>query len=105
MKDDLIEMHKRNLIATLNANALQYADANLNHYASYSREELQQWARATMWNNPNNSSLLLQPSDSLLSADIINHLKRAAHNIVELMALQHKWLTTAFATHNEPKNN
>jgi hypothetical protein len=49
MNDDLIEMQKRNLIATLNANALQYADANLHHYASYSSEELQQCI--TLWNS------------------------------------------------------
>lgn len=87
MNDDPFEIQKRKLIATLNANALQYADGNLHHYASYSREELQRWARGTIWGNSNNSSLLLQPSDSLLSADIINHLMRAARNIVQLMAL------------------
>lgn len=75
------------LIESINMNALQFADANVQHYASYSREELQQWARTPMWGSSYNSSLLLQPSDSLLSLDIISHLMRAARNFVELMAL------------------
>jgi len=79
------QLQMQKLIDTINVGAY-YGNYNVHHYADFSREQLIKWAQTAMWpKQGKHQSMMLDASDSVLSADIINHWIKAARDFAQLI--------------------